>query len=930
MMRALWRRVLELVWTSRLDRESAEELAYHFDTLVDEKRRAGLDEEDARRQVRRELGSLDHAREQLAESRSGFQLEQLWREALYAIRVLRRAPGITLLSVATMGVGIGVSTILFALVSSILLRPLPYERPEQLVRIFDTNPQLGVERAGAASGNIDDWRRRSSRFDGIAGFYSTGRTLSSDRDAEVVITAQVSRDFFPILGAAPLLGRTFSEEETRRAQYNNAAAPIGPDPVAVMSYPLWQRRFGADPGIVGRTVMLERRSFRIVGVMPERFAMPDARVLLWIPWDLSVDRPRDQHYLIAIGRMKNGVSIAGAEEDLAGVARELGREYPASNAGWSVRLSSLHTETVGDTARVLWVLFAAVGLVLLVACANVALLSLMRGLDRSDETSVRLALGASSVRLLREFLIESTLLAVAGGLVGGVLAFAGLRALPLLTTELPRLDEVAIDHRAVWFIAAVTVLAAIVSGVPPAWRRTRAVPIAGIASGSLRTTSPRHALRDAIVVAQVALSVVLLAGSGLLVRSFLHLRAADSGFDPRGVLVLPIFLDTQAYGTGARVRSYYATLFDRLAALPGVVAVGGATSIPTGPLGPAGERPVWPEGVSDQTARLPASIRMVTPGYFPSLGLGIADGRAFDDRDRPEAPAVVMISETLARRLWPGQRAVGRRLMIDYSTAGTYLFGNRRRREGRALSRSAQRTARRVVHPACAALVLDSQRDAAQRTGSADADSGGAPGVEGDRSTQAGSRGVSARGSRRRDDRPRSPGHAHARALCRRGRLPGGDERLRRPVAAGARAVAGNRHPGGDGRRPVASRGLGDGAGAAVDRRRARRRARLRVGVHGDLSGFTVRRHSNRRLDDRGGDRASDRRRRDREPDPIVARHAHRSSRHPAARVNSRGCASLEESYSLTVTIGANSSSISSGSRTKRSRCRYRATASRT
>ena len=338
--------------------------------------------------------------------------------------------------------------------SSILLRPLPYDHPEQLVRIFDTNPQLGVERAGAASGNIDDWRRRSSRFDGIAGFYSTGRTLSSDTDAEVLITAQVSRDFFPILGVAPLLGRTFSEEETRRAQFNNAAAPIGPDPVAVMSYPLWQRRFAADPGIVGRTVMLERRPFRIVGVMPERFAMPDARVLLWIPWDLSVGRPRDQHYLIAVGRMKNGVSIAEAEEDLAGVARELGREYPVSNAGWSVRLSSLHTETVGDTARVLWVLFAAVGLVLLVACANVALLSLMRGLDRSDETSVRLALGASSARLLREFLIESSLLAAAGGLVGGVIAFAGLRALPLLTTELPRLDEVALDQRAVLFIAA--------------------------------------------------------------------------------------------------------------------------------------------------------------------------------------------------------------------------------------------------------------------------------------------------------------------------------------------------------------------------------------------------------------------------------------------------------------------------------------------
>ena len=418
MMRAFWRQLLELVRARRLDRESAEELAYHFESLVDEKRRAGLDEDEARRQARRELGSVNAAREQLAESRSGFQLEQLSREAFYAIRVLRRAPGVAMLSVATMGVGIGVSTILFALVSGILLQPLPYTHPEQLVRIFDMNPQLGVERAGAASGNIDDWRLRSTRFTGIAGSYSLSRTVSSDADAEVLITAQVSQDFFPIFGVAPILGRPFSEEETRRAQFSTAAAPIGPDPVAIISYPLWQRRFGADPSIVGRTVVLDRRPFKVVGVMPERFRMPDARVQIWIPWDLSVDRPRDQHYLIAIGRLKDGVSIAEAEDDLNSVARALGDEYPASNAGWSVRLSSLHTETVGDTARVLWVLLTAVALVLLVACANVALLSLMRGLDRSDETAVRLALGASSSRLVREFLIESSLLATAGGIVG--------------------------------------------------------------------------------------------------------------------------------------------------------------------------------------------------------------------------------------------------------------------------------------------------------------------------------------------------------------------------------------------------------------------------------------------------------------------------------------------------------------------------------
>ena len=674
MMRTLWRRLLELVWARGLDRESAEELAHHVDLLVDEKRRAGLDEDEARRQARRELGRVDLAREQLAETRGGFQLEQLCKEAVYALRVLRRAPSVTMLSVATMGVGIGVSTILFALVSGILLQPLPYSDPEQLVRIFDANPQLGVERAGAASGNIDEWRRRSTRFDAVAGIYSMGRTLSSDTDAEVLITAQVSQDFFPMFGVAPLLGRTFREDEIRRGQFSSAAAPIGADPVAVIAYSLWQQRFGSDPSVVGRTVVLDRRPFKIIGVMPERFAMPDSRVQLWIAWDLSIDRPRDQHYLTAVGRLKSGASIAEAEDDLNGVARALGREYPESNAGWGVRLSPLHAETVGDTARLLWVLLAAVGLVLLVACANVALLSLLRGLDRSDEAAVRLALGASSARLVREFLIESSLLATAGALVGAFLAYAGLRALPLLTTDLPRLEEVALDERVVLFIAGVTALAAMVSGVPPAWRRTRSASIAGLAGGSARTTAaaPRHVLRDAIVVAQVALSVVLLAGSGLLARSFMHLRAADPGFDPHGVLVLPIFLDTQAYSTGERVRSYYATLFGRLAAIPGVVAVGGATTIPTGPLQTDFERPVWPEQAADESQHVPASIRMVTPGYFPALGIGIADGRPFDDRDRPGAPNVVMISETLARRLWPGQQAVGRRLMVDYSTAGTY------------------------------------------------------------------------------------------------------------------------------------------------------------------------------------------------------------------------------------------------------------------
>jgi predicted permease len=668
-MRALWRRVRETFFRRQLDRESAEELAHHFELLVARKVDAGMDETEARRQARLEVGTIAAAQEHIAEGRTGFIIEQIGREAVYAARVLRRSPGLTALSVATMGVGIGASAVLFALVNGIVLRPLPYSEPERLAWIADTNPQAGIERAGAASGNIDDWRRRSSSFEGIAGFYAMGRTLSSEHDAEVLITAQVTDDFFALMRVPPFIGRTFTEGEMRRALFNNAAAPIGPDPVAVLSYGLWQR-LGSDPAILGRVLTLDRRPFQVVGVMPHGFAVPDRRVQLWIPWDVSKDRPRDQHYLGAIARLKPGVTIDRAEQDLNRVARVLGDEFPETNRGWGVLITSLHSHTVGNTATVLWILLAAVGVVLLVACANLALLSLMRGLDRADETAVRLALGASSARLLREFLMESVLLAAAGGTLGAAIAFGGLRLLPALAIDLPRVEEVGFEYRSLFFILAVTTASAILSGLPQAWRRTRVAPSAGLSIGSTRVTDggQRHFLRDAIVVGQLAMAVILMAGSGLLVRSFVQLRGTDPGFDPRGVLVAPIFLDSQAYNTGERTRTYYRTLFERLEAIPGVLAVGGATSVPTSPLGPNFERPVWAEGTNpDSSQQVPASVRMATPGYFPALGLRLSDGRAFNDSDGPDSTQVVMVNDTLARGLWPGERAIGRRLVVDQS-----------------------------------------------------------------------------------------------------------------------------------------------------------------------------------------------------------------------------------------------------------------------
>jgi putative ABC transport system permease protein len=673
MMHGWRRRAIELLRPRTLDRDALEELSHHIDLLVERKMASGIGEPEARRLARLEAGSVTGARALIAEDRTGFAFEQLGREITYATRVLRRSPGVAALSIVTMGVGIGVSALLFTLVDGIVLRPLPYPESEQLVRIFDTNLQAGIDRTGVASGNIDDWRERAGVFDGVAGYYAMGRTVSLEGEADVLITAQVSGDFFPLLRIPPVVGRAFSNEEVERSTFNTAAAPTGPDPVVMLSHRVWMQRFGGNPQAVGATVVIDRRPFRIVGVMGPGFAMPDRGVQLWIPWDLANGHPRDQHYLAAIARLKAGVSREQAEDRLNAVARELAEEFPTTNRGWGVRLSPLAVETIGDAGSTLWLLLSAVGLVLVVACANVALLSLIRGLDRREETAVRLALGASSSRVLRESLWESALLAALAGALGAAIGVAGVRLLPTVTTDLPRLNEVVFDVRAVLFILTVTIVTAVLTGWPQVWR-TRVALLAG---GSRRTTQSTrsHWLRDGIVVVHVAMAAVLLIGAGLLFRSVLSLQRSDAGFDPRGVLVLPVFLDNQVYDSGEKTRTYYRTLFERLSALPGVMAVGGATTVPTSPLGPDFERPVWPEDATpDPAQRTTASVRMVTPGYLRALGLRVVDGRAIDETDAPAAPRVLMVSQTLASRLWPGGTAVGKRLVVDYSTAGTYPY----------------------------------------------------------------------------------------------------------------------------------------------------------------------------------------------------------------------------------------------------------------
>jgi putative ABC transport system permease protein len=667
----------ELRHARRLDRLSREELADHVEQAVAAKVRAGLGEEEARRQVRLELGSPEVALEVLNDARAGSRLESMGRDAVYAWRTLRQRPAFFAACVATIALGVGASTALFAVVDAVVLKPLPLPDPGTLVRVYDTNPAAAMMRTGVASGNLADWRRRTRALSGLAGHYTMGRTLTLGADSEVVLTAQVTGDFFAVLGVPALLGRTFTPEEIAAGLFNNAAAPVGADPVMVIGHALWRRRFGADPGVVGRTVTLERRPFRVVGVMPPGFAMPDPDVQVYLPWGFRGTEPRDQHYLQAVARLAPGVTLAQAQDDLRGIANALADEHPATNAGWSVTVVPLHEDLVGDAGRTLVVLLGAVALVLLVACANVALLSLARGLEREHEALVRLTLGATRWRLLRQFLTESFVVCGVGGALGVLLAVVGVTLFARADAGLPRVHEIALDWRTLAFACAATAAATLVSGLPAAWRRASGEPAGGLVGTPSRVArgGNRLSLRDGLVIAEVAMAVALVAGASLLLRSYRRLQAVDPGFDASRVLVAPIFLDMEGYGRGHRSRTYYAQLVERLEALPGVESAGGATALPASPLGPDFERPVWPEGAPEgDHARWRAWVRMVTPRYFETLGMRMVDGRAFDGRDGPDAALSVILSRRLARSLWPDGRAVGRRFVVDYSTAGTHCY----------------------------------------------------------------------------------------------------------------------------------------------------------------------------------------------------------------------------------------------------------------
>jgi putative ABC transport system permease protein len=578
----------------------------------------------------------------------------LLQDLQYAARKLLRTPGFTSVALLTLILGIGANTAVFTVVNSVLLRPLPFEKPDQLVKVFVDNPEADVTKAPASPLDLEDWQKRNQVFASMAG-YSTnpsGLTLTGSGEPEKFATAYVSGDFFPILRGPILLGRALTPADDRP----------GVGGAVVLSYALWQRRFGSDPKIVGKVLRLDENPFTVAGVMDRDFAFPSAGVEMWAPLSViganRIPRLRQVRWLDTIARLKPGVSIAQAQASLQSLALALEQEYPDSNKNWTgVHLTDLHTWLVGDVRTSLFVLLGVVALVLLIACANIANLLLARATTRSREIAIRTALGC-----------ESLLLSLMGGALGLLVSSWAVKLLLSFGPGIiPRVAEIGLDGRVLVFTLLISILTGTVFGIVPALRTAKPELRQTLTECSTGAGMGKahHRLQRSLVVSQMALAVLLVIGAGLAVKSLWRLSTLDPGFNPRSSLVATFNIPSSRYPERPQYQLFYANVLERVANLPGVKAAGAIQNLPL--LEHGGEkdsftiqgRPAPPPGQEPL-----AIFNSIGGDYFGAMGIPLVRGRKFSAaEDRPESPPVAIINQAVARAHWPDKNPVGETLL---------------------------------------------------------------------------------------------------------------------------------------------------------------------------------------------------------------------------------------------------------------------------
>jgi predicted permease len=646
-----------------------EEQRIHVEMATEENLKRGMSPGEARAVALKSFGNPGRSTELGYEVRGGGWLEDFWQDLRYGARMLRKQPGFTLIAVLTLALGIGANAALFSVVNGVLLNPLPYPQPEQLISLHQSKPNVAT--GSISYPNFLDWQKENQTFSAMAVSRSSSFALVGTGEAERVSGRRCSANLFSVLGVEPALGRNFAPGEDER----------GAAPVVLISAGLWQRKFSAAPDVLGKSLTVDDKSYTIVGVLPAGFTLYRGTDV-YIPmgqWDNSGLQNRSAGLgLQGIGRLKPGVTLAQAQADLNGVMRSLTETYPEANRGNGAALIPLKERLVGDVGPILWMLLGAVGFVLLIACVNVGNLLLARARGRTREFAIRSALGAGQWRLLRQLLTESMLLALAGGGLGLLLAALGTRAaLNVLPTGLPRADEVGLDARVLLFIAVISLLTGILAGLAPALMSSRWRLAETLKEGGRGASSGRVRAQSILVGVEVALALVLLIGAGLMIRTLNTLWNVDPGFRPDNVLTFGLSFPPSMRAVNAEAkRASLRDLSDRLNSMPGVKAA--SFLMGASPLQREDDRFFWLEGQPKPASTSEmhrALVYWVEPGYLAAMGIPLKQGRFFTPQDEARTQPVVVIDEVFARQHFPNEDPIGKRINLGGNRAPLEIVG---------------------------------------------------------------------------------------------------------------------------------------------------------------------------------------------------------------------------------------------------------------
>jgi putative ABC transport system permease protein len=665
----------------RLFNDLSEEIQEHLEEKIEELVATGMSRKEATHAARREFGNVTLVEQ---DSRTVWRwpsIEEFFIDIRFGIRILRKNPGFTAVAVLTLALGIGANTAVFGVMNAVLLRPLPFKQPSRLMMLFEGIPKLGFPKMGFSAPDFAVFERAQKSFESVGAYQNKYFNISGEREPERLMAARISSSVFPMLGAEPMLGRTFTIGEDAPGQN-----------VVILSYGLWQRRFGADPGIIGHNLQLNRQPYTVIGVMPKAFNFPlrgpqgSEPAELWVPMAFTATELEGwgTNYMNGVlARLRPGLAFEQASAEAESLSRSIGSNYPPEltkafqGAELKISMNSYHEEVVKSVRTLLLILMAAVVLVLLIACANVATLLVSRAASRQKEVALRTTLGATRVRLLRQMLTESLLLALIGGSLGLAFAFwLKTLLLSLVPESVPLPRDIPIGGSVIVFVLAASFLTTVLFGLVPAFQ-VSAMALHGSLQEGGRSGTPgrlRHRLQGFFVTVEFALALVLLIGSGLLIRSFAKLLETDPGFRPDHALTLKIPVPSERYAKAPKVRQFYEQLLDRAGNLPGVKAVGLTSDLP---LSGCGTIAIQIEGGRNAGGETPQAICQTwqVGNYFQTLGIPLLKGRSFTLEDRNDAQPVAIVSETAARQFWPGQDPIGKRIRCGVYTPWQTIVG---------------------------------------------------------------------------------------------------------------------------------------------------------------------------------------------------------------------------------------------------------------